>query len=301
MSYFTDFIEAALRKLEGAYAPNTIRSYHSDASQFVDWCLRAGVTPFPLGEATLIHYLECIQHRHAFTTLRRRASSIRRVNGLLGHPDIPQAEPYRIAIRRIKRAKPIRTRQARGINRDLLLRAIAAQPEDLVGIRNRALLSIGYDFLARRSELTALRNEDVEFDASGGLRGVIRRSKTDPYGRGRLVFGSERSANLLRRWLRRKPKDIPWLFCAVNHDTCLDRSVCGRTVSEIVKRAVVRTRGARPREAEISGHSLRVGAAQDLLADGHDIGAIMRAGGWSNMSIAMRYLSLAEHNIWQSR
>jgi integrase len=170
-----------------------------------------------------------------------------------------------------------------------------------VGIRNRALLSIGYDFLARRSELTALRNEDVEFDARGGLRGVIRRSKTDPYGRGRLVFGSERSAKLLRRWLRRKPKDIPWLFCAVNHDTCLDRSVCGRTVSEIVKRAVLRTRGARPREAEISGHSLRVGAAQDLLADGHDIGAIMRAGGWSNMSIAMRYLSLAEHNIWQSR
>ena len=301
MSYFTDSIEAALRKLEGAYAPNTIRSYHSDASQFVDWCLRAGMTPFPLGEATLIHYLECIEHRHAFTTLRRRASSIRRVNGLLGHPDIPQAEPYRLAIRRIKRAKPIRTRQARGINRDLLLRAIAAQPDDLVGIRNRALLSIGYDFLARRSELTALKCDDVQFDARGGLRGVIRRSKTDPYGRGRLVFGSERSAKLLRRWLRRKPRDIPWLFCAVNHGTCLDRSVCGRTVGEIVKRAVVRTRGARPREAEISGHSLRVGAAQDLLADGHDIGAIMRAGGWSNMSIAMRYLSLAEHNIWQSR
>ena len=60
-------------------------------------------------------------------------------------------------------------------------------------------------------------------------------------------------------------------------------------------------RCARPSDLEVSGHSLRVGAAQDLLADGHDIGAIMRAGGWSNMSIAMRYLSLAEHNIWQSR
>ena len=243
MDKYMNDIDLAL-KLDGAYAPNTIRSYHSDASQFVDWCLGAGVMPFPLEEVTLIRYLECIQHRHAFTTLRRRSSSIQRVNGLLGHPDIPQAEPYRLAIRRIKRAKPIRTRQARGINRDLLLRAIAAQPEGIVGIRNRALLSIGYDFLARRSELTALRNEDVEFDARGGLRGVIRRSQTDPYGRGRLVFGSERSAKLLRRWLRRKPKDIPWLFCAVNHDTCLDRGVCGRTVSEIVKRAVVRTRGA---------------------------------------------------------
>ena len=72
---------------------------------------------------------------------------------------------------------------------------------------------MGYDFLARRSELTALRQEDVEFDARGGLRGVIRRSKTDPYGRGCLVFGSERSAKLLRKWLRKKPRDINWLFC----------------------------------------------------------------------------------------
>ena len=301
MSYFIHAIDTALRKLEGAYAPNTIRSYHSDASQFVDWCLDAGATPFPLEEGTLLQYLECVHQRYAFTTLRRRVTSIRRVNGLLGHGDVPLSDAYRLTIRRVRRAKPIQMRQARGINRGLLLRAIAAQPADLVGTRNRALLSIGYDFLARRSELTALRHRDVEFDAHGGLRGVIRRSKTDPYGHGRLVFGSERSAELLRKWLRRKPKDIPWIFCAVNHGQCLDRGVCGRTVSEIVKRAVVRTRGPRPREAEVSGHSLRVGAAQDLLTDGHDIAAIMRAGGWSNMSIAMRYLSLAEHNIWQPR
>ena len=301
MSYYYKNTDTALQKLEGAYAPNTIRTYHSDASQFVDWCLAAGRTPFPLDEGALIQYLECVHESYAFTTLHRRITSIRRVNRMLGYGDIPLSEAYRLTLRRIKRSKPIRTRQARGINRDLLLRAIAAQPDTVVGIRNRALLSMGYDFLARRSELTALRQEDVKFDARGGLRGVIRRSKTDPYGRGRLVFGSERSEKLLRKWLRKKPEDMPWLFCAVNHGRCLSHALCGRSVSNIVKRAVIRTRGTRPREAEISGHSLRVGAAQDLLSDGHDIGAIMRAGGWSDVTVAMRYLSLAKHNIWQPR
>ena len=301
MSYYLQLITECLTQLEGAYATNTIRSYHSDASQFVDWCLAAGRTPFPLYEGALIQYLECVHESYAFTTLRRRITSIWRVNRLLGYGDIPLSEAYRLTIRRIKRSKPIRTRQARGINHDLLLRAIAAQPDSVVGIRNRALLSMGYDFLARRSELTALRHEDVEFNARGSLRGVIRRSKTDPFGRGRLVFGSERSTKLLRKWLRQKPDNIPWLFCAVNHGRCLSHALCGRSVSDIVKRAVIRTRGTRPREAEISGHSLRVGAAQDLLSDGHDIGAIMRAGGWSDVSVAMRYLSLAEHNIWQPR
>lgn len=299
MSHYLDSLVIALRKLEGAYAPNTIRSYHSDASQFVDWCLGAGVTPFPLGEAALIQYLDSIQHRFAFTTLRRRVTAIRRVNALLGQADIPESEAYRLTIRRIRRSKTIRTRQAHGLNYDLLLRAIKAQPDSPTGIRNRALLSLGYDFLARRSELTALQVQDVDFECTGGLRGVIRRSKTDPYGRGRLVFGSDRSAKLLRKWLRHKPPAISWIFCPVRHGQCLDKPLTGRSVNEIIKMSVVRTRGMRPRDHLVSGHSLRVGAAQDLLKQGHDLAAIMRAGGWNNVDTVMHYLRLAEHNIWQ--
>ena len=68
------------------------------------------------------------------------------------------------------------------------------------------MLSLGYDFLARRSELVALRTTDLEFTKDGALKGMIRKSKTDQYGCGRLVFGSERSAKLLRAWFRRKLK-----------------------------------------------------------------------------------------------
>jgi integrase/recombinase XerD len=49
---------------------------------------------------------------------------------------------------------------------------------------------------------------------------------------------------------------------------------------------------------EFSGHSLRVGAAQELLQKGFDTAAIMRAGGWKSVDTLARYLEKAEHNVW---
>ena len=54
-------------------------------------------------------------------------------------------------------------------------------------------------------------------------------------------------------------------------------------MNEIIKKSVVKVkRFDRPSDLEVSGHSLRVGAAQDLLIKGYDLAAIMRASGWSN-------------------
>jgi integrase len=119
---------------------------------------------------------------------------------------------------------------------------IDAQPKTLAGIRNKAMLSLGYDFLARRSELVALRTSDLEFTKDGALKGMIRKSKTDQYVQGRLVFGSERSAKLLRVWFRKKPKEIEAVWCAINHGQCLDRSICDRNVNEIIKKNVVKVK-----------------------------------------------------------
>ena len=175
---------------------------------------------------------------------------------------------------------------------------IAAQPDTIRGLRNKAILSLGYDFLARRSELTALSPSDIEFQKDGTLRATIRRSKSDPYGRGRLVYGSVRSAKLLRKWLTILPRNHTTLFCPTCHGHIVDRPMSGRSISEIIKRAVIKTRGERPRESEVSGHSLRVGAAQDLLTMGYDVAAIMRAGGWSDLKVMNNYLKLAQHNVW---
>jgi integrase/recombinase XerD len=293
-------IELLLQALDGAYAPNTLKSYYSDAKSFVDWCEQRNTAPFPLMSDTIRSFIEYMQVNYSYSTIRRRLSALRRLNGLLGFEDQTFTEDVYLAIRKLKRAKSTEQRQALGINEDLLAEMIKAQPETLVGKRNRLLLSLGYDFLARRSELVAIRSEDLTFTQDGALKGIIRRSKTDQYGRGRLVFGSERSAKLLKKWLRLKPKEIQPVFCAVNHGRCLDRAICDRQVNEIIKRGIVKVkRHPRPSDLEVSGHSLRVGAAQDLLIKGHDMAAIMRAGGWSDPSTVSRYLRFTQHNIWE--
>jgi len=56
---------------------------------------------------------------------------------------------------------------------------------------------------------------DIKFSEGGGLRAVIRRGKGDQFGRGRLVYGSRRSAKHLRAWLKCLPEDNGLIFRAV--------------------------------------------------------------------------------------
>ena len=254
--------------------------------------------PFTLEGEIHVAYLGHIQAALSYATIRRKIAMVKRIHDLLRHGPAPRDDDFNLAYRRMKRTKSLRQRQARGINEALLLRAIAAEPDTLTEIRNRALLSLGYEFLARRSKLAEINVQDITVPGDGSLRGVIRRSKADQYGRGRLCFGSHRSEKLLRQWLHAKPKDIEWVFCTINHGRCIDRVICDRTVNKIIKQSIVKLRGERPREAEISRHSLRVGAAQDLLIRSFSTSAIMRAGGWRSLSVLHTYLNLAEHHVW---
>jgi len=62
---------------------------------------------------------------------------------MLGFEDQTQTEEVYLAIRRLKRFKCLEQRQAVGINHNILIKMIAAQPDTLAGTRNRALLSLG--------------------------------------------------------------------------------------------------------------------------------------------------------------
>ena len=293
-------IEVVFNTLSGAYAPNTLKSYYADTNAFVDWCIEKNIEPFPLKSESMREYIEAMAVSYSYASIRRRLSCLRRINKLLGHQDQTDTDEVYLTIRRLKRSKCLEQQQAVGINHAFLVKMIDAQPDTLAGIRNKAMLSLGYDFLARRSELVALRTIDLEFTKDGALKGMIRKSKTDQYGRGRLVFGSERSAKLLQAWFRKKPKKIEAVFCAINHERCIDRPICDRNVNEIIKKSVVKVkRCERPSDLEVSGHSLRVGAAHDLLIKGYDLAAIMRAGGWSNTETVSRYLRFSQHNIWK--
>ena len=71
---------------------------------------------------------------------------------------------------------------------------------------------------------------------------MIRKNKTDQYGKGRLVFGLERSVYLVRKWLRLKPEEIQPVFCASNRGLCEYCAKCNRNVNDIIKCSIVKVK-----------------------------------------------------------
>lgn len=289
---------AEFKRLEGAYASSTMRSYYADVEIFAKWCDNQSLSPFPATVETVCRLLEEQAPDRAPSTVCRRLYSIRKVHRLLRLDDPTYDEDINLTVRRIRRAKLTRPKQAKGLTRPYLNKFLAVQPDNPWGLRNRAMLLLGYELLTRRSELVALTTEDLETLANGTMRVIIRRSKADPFGQGRLAFTSKVTADAVQDWLTWRGLGINSLFCPIYRGKAVNRDLSTTTVKRIVKSAA-KAAGLDPEEIDaFSGHSLRVGAAQDLLCAGYDAAAIMRAGGWKSINILGRYLEVAEHNVW---
>ncbi len=289
---------AEFKRLEGAFAPATIKGYIADITDFVDWCDENGYAPFPAEVEAVCQYLVDVSHKVAPSTVQRRCYAIAKAHRLMRLADPTKDEAVYIAIRRVRRAKPCRPKQAKGLNADYLQAFLAVQPETPWGLRNKAMLSLGYDILARRSELVAITTQEVHLQSDGTLRVLVRRAKADPFGMGRLAFTSRRTARLVQQWLEWRGPDIEPLFCGIYQQKPINRALGVDSVKLLIKRSA-KLAGLDPRLAyDFSGHSLRVGAAQDLLCKGFDTAAIMRAGGWKSVNVLARYLEYAEHNVW---
>ena len=286
------------KRLEGAYAPSTMRSYYTDVEIFLHWCEGQNLVSLPASVETVCRFLEEQAPDRAPSTVRRRLYAIRKVHRLLRLDDPTYDEDINLTFRRIRRAKRTRPKQAKGMTRPYLDKFLAVQPDNSWGLRNRAMLLLGYELLTRRSELVALTINDLEILDDGTMRVIIRRSKADPFGQGRIAFTSQKTANAVQDWLAWRGPDINYLFCPIYRGTAVNRDLSTTTVKRLVKSAA-KAAGLETEDIDaFSGHSLRVGAAQDLLCAGYDAAAIMRAGGWKSVNILGRYLEMAEHNVW---
>jgi integrase len=155
------------------------------------------------------------------------------------------------------------------------------------------MIALGYDTLCRRAELVALRVEDLRPPANGSAQILIRRSKNDPYGEGRLGYVSPESLKLVHAWLNAAGIDAGYIFRAVRHDRAGNRPLHPYSVNRILKQAA-RAAGLPAQAIEhLSGHSMRVGAAQDLIVSGLGVLPIMQAGGWKTMNVVGRYVENA--------
>jgi integrase len=145
--------------------------------------------------------------------------------------------------------------------------------------RERAMLCVAYETLARRGEFVALEVKDLDFHPDGTGQALIRRGKTDAEGRGRMAYLSRETVRWLKIWLQSAEVEEGSAFRRLLGRDQAGGSLNPGSVAPIFKR-VAQWIGMPARVVRrVSGHSTRVGATQDLAALDIDLAAITQAGG----------------------
>ncbi|GAB5428278.1 MAG: hypothetical protein Devi2KO_17370 [Devosia indica] len=159
-------------------------------------------------------------------------------------------------------------------------------------------MRVGFDTLCRRAELVALRAEDLAGNERGNYSILVRRAKNDQTGQGRIARLSSETSALVRRWLGKTGFKQGPLLRPVYQGQLLQRYLEPVTISRVLKKLAERAHAAVSTEQNVSGHSLRVGTAQQLTLNGHDVLQIMRAGGWRSMAVVARYIENVGLDLW---
>lgn len=292
-------IDRLIARCEGAYAERTLRGYRNDLELFQEWCEERGHSWLPAQPATMAAFIDEETQDKALSTVKRRVEAVKFAHRMRDLPSPAAHSEVRLAMRRAMRGNRTRPKQARGLTREWLERIIAACPDDLSGKRDAAIICVGYDSLARSHELSLL---EVEHVSDGCATILIPRSKTDPSGEGRLAYLAPRTQVSLKEWLDAGGITFGPLFQGLHTRKLSGKPLSTSAIRRLVKRAAMRADQGRSEATSMSGHSMRVGAAQDMMIAGLDHIAIMQAGGWKTVDVVARYVeNAAARNLHQRR
>ena len=152
---------------------------------------------------------------------------------------------------------------------------------------------MAYDTLCRRSELVSLQVKDVKITIKNGIEStsiLLRKSKTDQDSMGKWLRLSQRAGIALMKWIKQLPEGQEKIMASVNRAHIIGSAVGAGQINRIYKR-IARVAGLDESVIKgISGHSMRVGAAQDLLSSGASMPIMMQRGRWSKSDTVMRYV-----------
>jgi integrase len=291
-------IEELQRQAE-AYAANALADrtravYEEQWAAFSTWCFDHGRVELPATPDTISAYLTArAQLGCSVPTMAIELSAIAYYHHQDGHPK-PLGHPVVgntwAGIRRRLGKPPTQKAPA---TTALIRKMVAALPPGLMGVRDRALLTLGYAGGFRRAELVALDRADLQFTPEVGLVVTVRRSKTDQEGRGlvKVISRGRQTATCpvtaVEDWLELAGITAGPVFRAVDrHGNVATSPLSDQTVARVVKRTL---RAAGIPEAQYSGHSLRAGLVTEAKLRGVEDAKIMRVTGHRSLQTMHGY------------
>jgi integrase len=303
-------IERAAAYIDANLSAKTRADYAHDWKMFEGWCTAYGHNAAAADDAGIAVYLAWMADQ------KQAPSSIERAwHGIYWKlrqfiPDTHKGDLCRKVLRGIRRTSAHRSRRKASLVADDVGRLLPHCGAGLIGLRNRALLLVGFAGGFRRSELARLDVGDLQFREEG-VRIALRRSKTDQEGRG-MEKGLVRSRRrercpvaALLAWLEQLSPRIDGterssteqqhlikvaqpVFPAMDRWGHIHpRRITPRMVAHVVKAAC---RRAGLDAANYAGHSLRAGLVTQAALSHKSLDAIMRQTGHRSVDQVMEYI-----------
>jgi integrase len=282
-------VETARDYARAAASANTLKAYAKDWAHFSRWSRMRGVEPLPASPQLIGLYIADLAAPSGKAPALSVSSIERRLSGLgwgyaqrgerLDRKDRHIASVL-AGIRR-KHARPPVQKEA--ILPEDLRDMLATLPNDLRGLRDRAILLIGFAGGLRRSEIVSLDHGKDDTPDSGGWIEIMEdgalitlRGKTG-WREVEIARGSSDQTcpvRALSQWLHYARIDFGPLFVAVSRNGLKASSerLSDKHVARLIKQTVDNA-GLRPElsKAErlrlFSGHSLRAGLASSAEVD----------------------------------
>lgn len=247
--------EALIAAYQAASSPHSIRALQSDLEAFDAWCRRAKRIALPASAETVADYLDVRAGKGSRpASLARYKASIAKIHQLLDLKDPTPALLVKLRLAAVRREKGTAQKQARPLRfkgpvrdverdkpRGLNIRALLGScPDDLPGLRDRALLSTAYDTGLRASELVAVAVEHIEeaIDPEARLLEILRH-KGDPDGEGATAYLSPRTVAAITAWREASGISSGPLFRRVQVRRYKARAaVKGRSIDSISSREI---------------------------------------------------------------
>jgi integrase len=290
-----DLARRARAFMDAAKAENSRRAYRSDWRHFEEWCRSHGLVSLPSTPETVALYMTALAADHKPASLQRKLTSITKAHQAAGFstPASLQNAVVSETLKGIRRSLGTAQPGKEPLLTADIVKMLDALDDGRLGCRDRALLLMGFAGGFRRSELVSLDIEDIT-ETTDGLVVRVRRSKTDPEGKGTAIalpYGSTAATcpvRSYRAWIAAAGIEDGPAFRSVDRHGRVSRGrMNAGSVARLIKRAADAA-GLDP--ASYAGHSLRAGFATQAFLNGAAEVSIMRQTRHKSLNTLRKYI-----------
>ena len=298
-SFYDDVLFSAL-------ANNTRIAYDKGWSCFQDYCVETGVNPLSATPDQVAEFFIDLGSRAgtsngkklSISTLVLYRSAINR-HFVEAHKPSPTSHPkVNAVLKGLARMRGTAPRRVQALREYHILCMLDRCGKSLIGLRNAAIISLGFSAALRRSEICALTIDDIEIippldgDDTRKMLVHIRKSKTDQQGKGqRIAIPEGRRIKPIQRledWLQASGITHGYVFQTMWRGGGLrGRPLHHSDIPRLVKHYAGAI-GLNP--DEVAGHSLRAGFVTSAAVHHARLDKIMEITRHSNPETVMRYI-----------